>query len=83
MLSRNHLSYQLPSIGKWSEKSKTKFDEAVIYLQRLRRLISRFRLPSYKIAAMDKTKFYLESHRVSHISMRGGYVTDRVWNGVE
>lgn len=74
----SHLSYKQTSIARWAERSAIKWSEAIAYINRVRHAILHFdngkELPLNKVAVVDKTKFNLKSHRVRHISIKGGFV---------
>lgn len=67
-MKRNHLSLQNPSTAKGAEIMSTKFEEAVQCLKQIKALNK----DPGQIAVMDKTKFYNDSHRVKHVSIKGG-----------
>ena len=72
---RNHLSYRITAVAKWSEKSKSKWKEGLDYIKRIRNDINILKLPLNRIACFDKTKFRLFSVGVKHVGIRGGYVS--------
>ncbi len=66
-MKRTHLSLQNPSTAKGAELLEVKLAEGIRCLEDLRALK---KFPG-QIAVMDKTKFYNDSHRVNHISIKG------------
>lgn len=66
-LRRRHLSLQDPSTAKGAELMEVKRAEGIKCLEELRSL----KKAPGQIAVMDKTKFYNDSHRVKHISIKG------------
>jgi len=69
---RNLLSYRTTACAKWSEKSKRKWNEAIDYLNYIRKDIKILKLPLNKIACFDKTKFRLFSVGTKQVGIRGG-----------
>jgi hypothetical protein len=66
-LKRRHLSLQDPSTAKGAELMEVKRAEGIKCLEELRSL----KKDPGQIAVIDKTKFYNDSHRVKHISIKG------------
>lgn len=64
-----HFSYHDTAIANWSEFSLKKRKDVIDYINRIRMK----QIPHNKIATVDKTRVYLDSHRVRHISIKGGY----------
>ena len=73
-LSKSHLSLRNTSIQRWSERSPSKYAEAVDYINDIRYTIRHQLIPVSKIAVMDKTKFRRFSQGVKHIGIKGGHV---------
>lgn len=71
---KNHLSYRITAVAKWSEKSHSKWKEAIDYISRIRNDIKLLRLPLNKVACFDKTKFRLFTVGVKQVGIRGGCV---------
>ena len=68
-MKRTHLSLlpQNPSTAKGSELMEMKREEGIRCLEDIKAL----KKSPGQIAVMDKTKFYNDSHRVKHISIKG------------
>lgn len=67
-MKRHHLSLFQPSIAKGAEFMKEKIEEAVHFLDIIKSLQKR----PHQIAVLDKTKFYYDTRRVKHVSIKGG-----------
>jgi hypothetical protein len=70
---KQHLSYRLTSVAKWSENSRRKWKEGIRHIESIREDIKLLNLPDYKVAAIDKVKFRLMSKNVRQVGIRGGY----------
>ncbi len=67
-MKRHHLSLLQPSIAKGAELMKEKVEEAVHFLD----IVKSHNKRPEQIAVLDKTKFYYDSRRVKHVSVKGG-----------
>lgn len=71
---RNHFSFRTTAVAKWSENSKSKWNEAVKYIKSTREDIKLLKLPLNKVACFDKTKFRLFSEGAKQVGIKGGCV---------